>query len=161
MPKIAQQYPNTISPEQQQAIREAVKKRTERTEEKYAAVYARLAHKFKIARYQQLPASRFDEAIEYLGKTINTIEFTHQEACVLCWLCKASARMRQNHEALTEGLFNLKSDYAPSFQDMAAHYLRLIEEAKVILEKKTKHIKPKLEGTQADNWENVLMFIRG
>lgn len=67
-------YTLTINPEQQQAIRKAVKNRTEQTGEKYGAIYERLSNKFKIARYQQLPASKFDEAIEYLGNIINTVQ---------------------------------------------------------------------------------------
>lgn len=105
MPKIAQQYPNTVSPEQRLTIRETVKSRTERTGEKYAAIYSRLANKFKIARYQQLPVSKFDEAIEYLGKTdTQLILMTNDELCALCWLCKASEIERQGLASIYEGL---------------------------------------------------------
>lgn len=162
MPKIAQQYPNTISSEQRLAIRDAVKSRTERTGEKWGAIYARFYHRFNINKYDELPASKFDEAIEYLGKTDNQLTLlTNDELCILCWLCKAFELMRKNNQKLVEGLYNLKSEYAPSCYSMAFDYLSLIQRAKAILEKKTKHIKPKDEGNQADNWENVLMFIRG
>lgn len=60
----------------------------------------------------------------------------------------------------SEGLYKLKSDYVPSFFTMRAHYLMLIKQAKDILERKTKHIKPEDEALK-DNRENVFMLIRG
>ncbi|OCG58705.1 phage antirepressor N-terminal domain-containing protein [Gilliamella sp. GillExp13] len=67
MPKVAQQFPNTISPEQQQQIQQAVNERVYRTGEKHQAVYSKFHQQFKIPRYQDLPASKFDKAIEWLG----------------------------------------------------------------------------------------------
>ena len=67
MPKVAQQYPNTISLEQQQQIKQAVNERSFRTGEHYQAIYTKLYEQFKIPRYQDLPASKFDEAIKWLG----------------------------------------------------------------------------------------------
>lgn len=64
MPKVAQQYPNTISVEQQQAIKQAVNERSYRTGEHYQAIYTKFYEYFKIPRYQDLPASKFDEAIQ-------------------------------------------------------------------------------------------------
>jgi len=67
MPKVAQQYPNTISVEQQQQIQQAVNERVYRTGERHQAVYSKFHQQFKIPRYQDLPASKFDEAIKWLG----------------------------------------------------------------------------------------------
>ncbi|MCX8649950.1 ORF6C domain-containing protein [Gilliamella sp. B2776] len=67
MPKVAQQHPNTISLEQQQAIQQAVNERVYRTGERHQAVYSKFHQQFKIPRYQDLPASKFDEAIKWLG----------------------------------------------------------------------------------------------
>jgi hypothetical protein len=67
MPKVAQQFPNTINAEQQQQIKQAVNERSYRTGEHYQAIYTKLYEQFKIPRYQDLPASKFDEAIEWLG----------------------------------------------------------------------------------------------
>lgn len=155
-------YTITINPEQQQAIREAVKNRTQRTGEKYGAVYAKLGNKFKIAKYQQLPASQFDEAIEYLNNRHDQLTYlTNDELCILCWLCKASELMRRQLEQTAEGLFKLKSDYAAAFYTMSNEYMRIINEAKTMLEHKTRSIKPKREGFEVNSWENVLTFIRG
>ena len=59
MPKIASQYPNIISIEQQQAVNE----RSYRTGEHHQAIYSKLYQQFKVPHYQDLPASKFDEAI--------------------------------------------------------------------------------------------------
>ena len=67
MPKVAQQSPNTISPEQQQQIQQAVNERVYRTGERHQAVYSKFHQQFKIPRYQDLPASKFDDAIQWLG----------------------------------------------------------------------------------------------
>ena len=67
MPKVAQQYPNTISIEQQQAIKQAVNEHSYRTGEHHQAIYTKFYAQFKVPRYQDLPASKFDEAIQWLG----------------------------------------------------------------------------------------------
>jgi hypothetical protein len=67
MPKVARDFPNTISPEQQQQIQQAANERVYRTGERHQAVYSKFHQQFKIPRYQDLPASKFDEAIKWLG----------------------------------------------------------------------------------------------
>ncbi|XKM12656.1 phage antirepressor N-terminal domain-containing protein [Orbaceae bacterium ac157xtp] len=67
MPKVAQQYPNTISAEQQQMIKRAVQERSYRTGEHYQAIYTKFYEYFKIPRYQDLPAIKFEEAMKWLG----------------------------------------------------------------------------------------------
>ena len=57
----------TISLEQQQAIQQAVNERVYRTGERHQAIYSRLHQQFKIPRYQDLPANKFEEAIKWLG----------------------------------------------------------------------------------------------
>lgn len=60
-------YSLTINTEQQQAIKQAVNERSHRTGEHYQAIYTKFYEQFKIPRYQDLPASKFDEAIKWLG----------------------------------------------------------------------------------------------
>lgn len=60
-------YSLTINAEQQQAIQQAVNERVYRTGEKHQAVYSKFHQQFKIPRYQDLPAIKFDEAIKWLG----------------------------------------------------------------------------------------------
>ncbi|WDM18479.1 ORF6C domain-containing protein [Gilliamella sp. B3022] len=57
----------TISLEQQQAIQQAVNERVYRTGERHQAVYSKFHQQFKIPRYQDLPANKFEEAIKWLG----------------------------------------------------------------------------------------------
>lgn len=60
-------YSLTINTEQQQAIKQAVNERSYRTGEHHQAIYTKFYQQFKIPRYQDLPASKFDEAIKWLG----------------------------------------------------------------------------------------------
>lgn len=59
-------YSLTINAEQQQQIQQAVNGRVYRTGERHQAVYSKFHQQFKIPRYQDLPASKFDEAIQWL-----------------------------------------------------------------------------------------------
>ena len=77
MPKVAEAYPNTITPEQQQQIKEAVLQRVQREGKSYQAVYNEFYREFNIPRYQELPLDKFDEALNWLNdgfskKTSNT-----------------------------------------------------------------------------------------
>lgn len=60
----------TISIEQQQLIKQAVNERSFKTGEHYQAIYTKLYEQFKIPRYQDLPANKFDEAVKWLGDII-------------------------------------------------------------------------------------------
>ena len=57
----------TISPTQQHAIQQAVKAKHEASGNYYAGIWSRFNNHFKIARYSQLPATRFDEALSYIA----------------------------------------------------------------------------------------------
>ncbi|OCG39764.1 BRO-N domain-containing protein [Gilliamella sp. Bif1-4] len=65
-------YSLTINTEQQQAIKKAVNERSYRTGEHYQAIYTKFYENFKIPRYQDLPASKFDKAIKWLGGVTKT-----------------------------------------------------------------------------------------
>lgn len=67
MPKMAQYFPNTISAEQQQRIKKAVNERSFRTGEHYQKIYVKLYDHFKIPKYQDLPSSKFNDAIMFLS----------------------------------------------------------------------------------------------
>ena len=60
-------YSLTINTEQQQAIKQAVNEGSYRTGEHHQAIYSKFYQQFKIPRYQDLPASKFDDAIQWLG----------------------------------------------------------------------------------------------
>ena len=67
MPKVAELHPNTITAEQQQAIKDAVLRKCHRDGRHYQSVYNEFYREFGIPRYQELPLSRFDEALKWLG----------------------------------------------------------------------------------------------
>ncbi|GEM_PF-4330991 len=57
----------TICAEQQRQIQEAVNRKVTRTNQTHQAVYHDFKTHFKIPRYDELPASQFDEAMRYLN----------------------------------------------------------------------------------------------
>lgn len=58
--------PNTITPEQQQAIQSAVQQAHHRTGLSYAEIYRQIKSIFKVAKYDQLPAEHFNHVINFL-----------------------------------------------------------------------------------------------
>lgn len=67
MPKVAEVHPNTITTEQQQAIKDAVLRKAERDKRTYQSVYREFYNVFDVPRYQELPLAKFDEALKWLG----------------------------------------------------------------------------------------------
>ncbi|WP_176700875.1 phage antirepressor N-terminal domain-containing protein, partial [Gilliamella sp. Fer4-1] len=104
MPKVAQQFPNTISPEQQQQIQQAVNERVYRTGERHQAIYYKLHQQFKIPRYQDLPASKFNEAIKWLGGVHSRSGLSDEDLYNLAWLYKVADRMRHHIELVEPAL---------------------------------------------------------
>ena len=157
MPKVAQQYPNTISLEQQQAIQQAVNERVYRTGERHQAIYTKLHQQFKIPRYQDLPASQFENAIKWLGGVHSRSGLSDEDWYDLAWLYKAAERMRYQIELIEPALRVIDSGFRGNFYSMAREYKRVLYSAKVIIERETAHIQPK---GIADNWHRVLPVIK-
>lgn len=67
MPKVAEAHPNTITTEQQQAIKDAVLRKAQRDKRTYQSIYHEFYNAFDIPRYQELPLAKFDEALKWLG----------------------------------------------------------------------------------------------
>ncbi len=61
------EYRVTINEEQQRLIQEAVNAKVYREKTHHQTVYSELKTKFKVAKYNQLPANKFDECIAWLG----------------------------------------------------------------------------------------------
>lgn len=59
-------YTTTITPAQQLQIRRAVAKVAKGTPDNFSKVYHRLYDAFGIGKYEQLPATRFEDAIQFL-----------------------------------------------------------------------------------------------
>lgn len=154
-------YSLTINAEQQQKIKQAVNERVYRTGEKHQAIYSKFHQQFKIPRYQDLPASNFDEAIKWLGGVhVKLSQFTNDELCTLAWCYKAAERMRQHIRLVTEAMYQIKSEYAPAFYSMGIEYKSTLENARIILDRETKHIDHRQRGYLSNNWNRVLPCIR-
>jgi len=93
MPKVAQQYPNTINTEQQYEIRQAVNNYAYHTGQHHQTIYNRLHIKFKIPKYQDLPAARFKEAMLFL-------DANHPQKNILQVDIDLSALPRDNNEVI-------------------------------------------------------------
>lgn len=157
MPKVAQQYPNTISLEQQQAIQQAVNERVYRTGERHQAVYSKFHQQFKIPRYQDLPANKFEEAIKWLGGVHSRSGLSEEDLYKLSRLYCITDRMHHFICLITPALDSIASKYAENFHSMAFHYKRELNEARSIIKRETDHIQPK---NIIDSWHRVLPVIR-
>ena len=157
MPKVASQYPNTISVEQQQQIQQAVNERVYRTGERHQAVYSKFHQQFKIPRYQDLPASKFDEAIQWLGGVHARNGLSEKDLYSLSRLYCITVRMHYFVSLISPALDAIVSKYADSFHSMAFHYQREINDARLVIDRETAHIKPK---NIIDDWNRVLPTIR-
>ncbi|WP_392559367.1 BRO family protein [Orbus mooreae] len=151
-------YSLTINPQQQQIIKQAVKGRAYRTGEHYQIVYAKLYEQFKIPRYQELPASQFDNVIDFLGGVSSKSDIlTSDELCDLVWVVKAAEHMRAELEEIEPALQALKSERATRIYTMSREYRRTINRCKQIVQQKMKTIKIDRNDL---NWQRVLPFIQ-
>lgn len=157
MPKVAQQFPNTITTEQQHLIRKAVDERAYRTGEKHQTIYHKLYDQFKIPRYQDLPAIKFNEAIDFLGGINVRSGLSDNDLYKLARLFVMADRMHNKIADITPALEKMFSKYADSFHSMAFHYTRELKEAKQIIQRETSHINT---SGYLDDWNRVLPVIR-
>ena len=147
----------TISLEQQQAIQQAVNERVYRTGERHQAVYSKLHQQFKIPRYQDLPASQFENAIKWLGGIHSRSVLSDEDWYDLAWLYKAAERMRYQIELIEPALRVIDSGFRGAFYSMAREYKRTLNDARIIINRETAHIEAK---NIIDKWNNVLPVIR-
>ena len=126
MPKVAEAHPNTITTEQQQAIKDAVLRKAQRDKRTYQSVYREFYNTFNIPRYQELPLSKFDEALNWLGdgwyrnkqqatipNNMNIIALAHHMKWVAAWWCCYGESLRllnprmagKIHDHFTDGSF--------------------------------------------------------
>ena len=150
-------YSLTINTEQQQAIKQAVRERSYRTGEHYQAVYSKFYEQFKVPRYQDLPASKFDEAIQWLGGVHTRNGLSDEDWYDLAWLYKVADRMRSQIELIEPALRAIDSSFVSAFHSMAIEYKRNLHSAKLIIERETAHINAK---NIIDKWNRVLPVIR-
>ena len=76
-------YVNTISPCQQQTIKEAVSKRSKATGMLYSSIYHRIHQEFKIARYDQLLAKDFEDCVVFVNSLGNEKKIENKPALTI------------------------------------------------------------------------------
>jgi prophage antirepressor-like protein len=150
-------YSLTINAEQQQAIQQAVNERVYRTGEKHQAVYSKFHQQFKIPRYQDLPASKFDEAIEWLGGVHSKNGLSDEDWYKLARLLFVANYMREKIQLIEPALRIIDSSYRGAFYSMGIEFKRDIESARLIIERETMHI---ITNHFTEKWNRVLPVIR-
>jgi prophage antirepressor-like protein len=150
-------YSLTINTEQQQAIKKAVNERSYRTGEHYQAIYTKFYENFKIPRYQDLPASKFDEAIEWLGGVHSRSGLSDEDWYKLARLLFVANYMREKIQLIEPALKIIDSSYRGAFYSMGIEFKRDIESARLIIERETMHI---ITNHFTEKWNRVLPIIR-
>ena len=127
---------DTLNPEQQQAIQEAVVKAHHRTGMSYAEIYRQLKSLFKVGKYDQLKPSQFEGAINFLTTLGNSyapidrmdnLELTEQEWLDWQNFYYAVTRFSESVETLMHALRPFRSHQQSSVEfnlDVVQRYIR-------------------------------------
>ena len=127
---------DTLNPEQQQAIQEAVVKAHHRTGMSYAEIYRQLKSLFKVGKYNQLKPSHFENAISFLATLGNSyapidrmdnLELTEQEWLDWQNFYYAVTRFSESVETLMHALRPFRSHQQSSVEfnlDVVQRYIR-------------------------------------
>nr|DAS28576.1 MAG TPA: hypothetical protein [Caudoviricetes sp.] len=158
--------PNTITPEQQQAIQSAVQQAHHRTGLSYAEIYRQIKSIFKVAKYDQLPQDQFGNAIAFIVNLQPialppvekkfTFEFTEYELQQLAWLWFAFKRGVGTFQHIEKAFNVLGSNMSGQIYGQAYEYLSVLRSTNQILNRITSdfNIDP------MTNWR-VLKHLRG
>ena len=157
--------PNTITPEQQQAIQSAVQQAHHRTGLHWQEIYRQLKQAFKVAKYDQLPQSQFGNAMAFIMnlKPIAlppvekkfTFEFTEYELQTVAWACFAFRRNNNLLHELYSPLTAIGSKFAVEARDNAVEYRNTLRRFNEVV----KRITVDIEADPETNWR-VLKHIR-
>ena len=157
--------PNTITPEQQQAIQSAVQQAHHRTGLHWQEIYRQLKAIFHIAKYDQLPQNQFGNAIAFIVNLQPialppvekkfTFEFTEHDLQQLVWAWFALLRGTELCEVLHPSLKQIGSYYAAPAHDIAYEYRSTLRQAHNVLNRITEQFKCE----QGNNWR-VLKYLR-
>ena len=158
--------PNTITPEQQQAIQSAVQQAHHRTGLSYAEIYRQIKSIFKVAKYDQLPQDQFGNVIAFIVNLQPialppvekkfTFEFTEYELQTVAWACFAFRRNNNLLHELYSPLAAIGSKFAVEARDNAVEYRNTLRRFNEVV----KRITVDIEADPETNWR-VLKHIRG
>ena len=158
--------PNTLTPEQQQAIQSAVQQAHHRTGLSYAEIYRQIKSIFKVAKYDQLPQNQFGNAIAFIVNLQPialppvekkfTFEFTEYELQELAWLWFAFKRGVGTFQHIERAFNVLGSNMSGQIYGQAYEYLSVLRSTNQILNRITSDF----DIDQMTNWR-VLKHLRG
>lgn len=154
--------PNTITPEQQQAIQSAVQQAHHRTGLHWQEIYRQLKSAFKVAKYDQLPQSQFGNAMAFImnlqpialppAEERFTFDLTKEEISNLTLLLFSHGQMNWLLGKLVKPLEVIGSSYSPTVYGHHTEYKRYYDKS---LPLARKLIEPLKQAHQAD-FEHLL-----
>jgi hypothetical protein len=154
--------PNTITPEQQQAIQSAVQQAHHRIGLHWQEIYRQLKQAFKVAKYDQIPQSQFGNAMAFImnlqpialppAEERFTFELTKEEISNLTLLLFSHGQMNWLLGKLVKPLEVIGSSYSPTVYGHHTEYKRYYDKS---LPLARKLIEPLKQAHRAD-FEHLL-----
>lgn len=154
--------PNTITPEQQQAIQSAVQQAHHRTGLHWQEIYRQLKSAFKVAKYDQIPQSQFGNAMAFItnlqpialppAEERFTFDLTKEEISNITLLLFSHSQMNWLLGKLVKPLEVIGSSYSPTVYGHHTEYKRYYDKS---LPLARKLIEPLKQAHKAD-FEHLL-----
>lgn len=154
--------PNTITPEQQQAIQSAVQQAHHRTGLHWQEIYRQLKQVFKVAKYDQLPQEQFGNAMAFImnlqpialppAEERFTFDLTKEEISNLTLLLFSHGQMNWLLGKLVKPLEVIGSSYSPTVYGHHTEYKRFYDKSLPVARKL---IEPLKQAHKAD-FEHLL-----
>lgn len=154
--------PNTITPEQQQAIQSAVQQAHHRTGLHWQEIYRQLKSAFKVAKYDQIPQSQFGNAMAFIMNLQPialppveerfTFDLTKEEISNLTLLLFSHGQMNWLLGKLVKPLEVIGSSYSPTVYGHHTEYKRFYDKSLPVARKL---IEPLKQAHRAD-FEHLL-----
>lgn len=154
--------PNTITPEQQQAIQSAVQQAHHRTGLHWQEIYRQLKSAFKVAKYDQIPQDQFGNAMAFImnlqpialppAEEKFKFELTKEEISNLTLLLFSHGQMNWLLGRLIKPLETIGSSYSPTVYGHHTEYKRYYDKS---LPLARKLIEPLKQAHRAD-FEHLL-----
>ena len=154
--------PNTITPEQQQAIQSAVQQAHHRTGLHWQEIYRQLKSAFKVAKYDQIPQSQFGNAMAFImnlqpialppAEERFTFDLTKEEISNLTLLLFSHGQMNWLLGKLVKPLEVIGSSYSPTVYGHYTEYKRFYNKSLPVARKL---IEPLKQAHRAD-FEHLL-----
>ena len=137
--------PNTITPEQQQAIQSAVQQAHHRTGLHWQEIYRQLKQAFKIAKYDQLPQDQFGNAMAFImnlqpialppAEEKFKFELTKEEISNITLLLFSHGQMNWLLGRLIKPLETIGSSFSPTVYGHHTEYKRFYDKSLPIARK--------------------------